>query len=207
MTSMQEPPSAASSDSLHPILSAIVRELEREREAMLAVAHSIPVAHREVRPAPDRWTAAENLSHLAMVEQSSGKLFSVLARQLREAGAPPETSSDAPTVIDAFTRFSVQLRNDRFQAPDRVAPVENASFDESLSLLTESRARLLDAINKANGLPLGSVSAPHPRLGNITLYEWLLMIARHEARHADQLRELAAQLNASDRSESSPTHS
>ncbi len=205
--STQDTNHSAASEPLHPVLSAIVRELAQEREKLLEVAQSIPAAQREVRPAPDRWTAAENLSHLAVVEQSSGKLFSVHARQLREAGAPPDTTSDPAAVIEAFNRFSVQLRNQRLQAPERVAPAENASFDEALEQLMQSRTRLLDAIEKANGLPLGSVSAPHPRLGEITLYEWLLMIARHEARHTDQLRELLSQLTASPATPTSSTTS
>ncbi len=203
---LAETSAATASESLHPVLSALVHELERERQQLLEVAHSIPVAHREIRPAADRWTAAENLSHLAVVEQSAGRLFSVHARQLREAGAPADTTSDATEVIAAFARFSVHLRNQRLQAPDRVAPVADASFDEALSQLAETRVRLLEAIHKANGLPLGTVTAPHPRLGEITLYEWLLMIARHEARHTGQLQELMAQLSTPDAPSSSPTH-
>lgn len=198
---------ADSPEPLDPVLSALVRELESEREALLSVVRSIPVEHREVRPAPDCWTAAENLSHLAVVEQSAGKLFSVHARQLREAGAAADATVHATAVIEAFTRFSVHLRNTKLQAPERVAPVANTTFEEALSQLAESRVRLMEAIVKANGLPLGNVTAPHPRLGEITLYEWLLMIARHEARHAGQLRELIAQLHATNDPSSATTDS
>ena len=71
-------------------------------------------------------------------------------------------------------------------------PEDGVTFDGALAALQASRARLLEAIAKADGLPLGTVQVPHPRLGLLTLYEWLLFIARHEARHAAQLDELTA---------------
>ena len=77
-----------------------------------------------------------------------------------------------------------------------VQPAEQPDFDEAMRALEESRARLLDAMQKASGLALGSVTAPHPRLGTLTVYEWLLMIARHEERHAEQVREIHATLSS-----------
>lgn len=176
----------------HPILLALVHELTLERSRMLEAAMRVPVATRNVRPAPDRWSAAEVLAHLAKVEASSGKLFSVHARQLRESGAPPETGNDARAIIDGFTRFPMHLRTRVIEAPAIVQPDGHSDFDEAVRALETSRARLLDAMVKADGLALGSVSAAHPRLGPLTMYEWLLMIARHEARHAEQLDEIAA---------------
>lgn len=159
---------------------------------MLESAMRVPEATRHVRPAPDRWSAAEVLGHLAKVEASSGKLFSVHARQLRESGAPLETSDDARSIIDGFTRFPLHTRTRLVEAPAIVQPEADSDFEDAVHALEVSRARLLDAIGKADGLALGSVSAAHPRLGPLTMYEWLLMIARHEARHAEQLDELAA---------------
>jgi hypothetical protein len=179
----------------HPILVALVQELELERARLLDAADRVPAHARELRPAPDRWSAAEVLGHLAKVEASSGKLFSVHARSLRESGAPPESGNDARAIIDGFTRFPLHTRARRVEAPALVMPAEDITFDDALLALTASRARLLEAIAKADGLALGSVSAAHPRLGPLTMYEWLLMIARHEARHVEQLDEIASALS------------
>jgi hypothetical protein len=177
--------------ALHPVLAAIVQELERERTQLLRAAERVPEALRHARPAADRWTAAEILAHVAKVEESSGKLFSVFARRQREAGAAEDTESRPDEVLAAFARHPLRLRG---AAPEMVAPEPDAEFAKSIEQLAQSRQRLLEAIRKANGLPLASVSAPHPRLGDLTMYEWLLMIAHHEARHTDQLNELHEQL-------------
>lgn len=189
---MSDLPHADAGAPRHPILAALVHELAIERTRMLEAAMRVPVATRNVRPAPDRWSAAEVLMHLVKVEASSGKLFSVHARQLRESGAPPETSVDAHGIIEGFTRFPLHTRTRMIEAPAIVQPDAHCDFDDAVAALEASRARLLEAITKADGLALGSVSAAHPRLGPLTMYEWLLMIARHEARHAEQLDEIAA---------------
>ncbi len=184
--------SAAPDDTpLHPILDALVRELEHERRLLLEAAERVPAAHRDASPAPGRWSGAQVLAHLAKVEESSGRLFSVHAKRLREAGAPAEADTDADAIIEGFTRFPLHTRVTAVEAPEMVLPDADVTFAGALEALTASRARLLQAIAKANGLALGSVSAPHPRLGPLTMYEWLLMIARHEARHVGQLDDLA----------------
>jgi hypothetical protein len=188
---MHDSTTAEAGTPRHPILVALVHELELERARMLEAADRVPVHARNTRPAPDRWSAAEVLGHLTKVEASSGKLFSVHARSLRESGAPLETSDNAHPIIDGFTRFPLHTRTRMIEAPEMVLPAEGITFDDALLALSASRARLLEAIAKADGLALGSVSAAHPRLGPLTMYEWLLMIARHEARHAEQLHEIA----------------
>jgi uncharacterized damage-inducible protein DinB len=40
------------------------------------------------------------------------------------------------------------------------------------------------------------VSVPHALLGPLTLYEWVLFVGQHEARHAGQVRDIARQLAA-----------
>jgi uncharacterized damage-inducible protein DinB len=177
--------------SLHPILAALVAELERDRALVLAAADRVPPACRDAPPPQGGWSAAQVLSHLAAVEASSGKLFSVHARRLRDAGAPAETATDATPIIDGFARFRVHERTRLVEAPELVLPADGITFEGAREAMAASRARLLEAIDKASGLALGTVSAPHPRLGPLTLYEWLLMIARHEVRHAGQLDDLA----------------
>jgi len=49
---------------------------------------------------------------------------------------------------------------------------------------------------KGDGLALGEVIQPHLVLGPINIYQWLLFVGSHEARHTAQVREIAAQLNA-----------
>jgi len=182
----------APATALHPRLAALAAVLDEARRELLDAAHEIPPAARTARPTPDRWSAAEVLEHLAKVEDQSGRLFSVGARGLRESGATHEQDNEASAIIEGFSRFRVDTRLRAVEAPEMVAPSADANFDAALIALAATRARLLASMHKASGLALSEASAPHPRLGPLTLYEWLLMIARHEQRHAGQLREIRA---------------
>jgi uncharacterized damage-inducible protein DinB len=180
--------------SLHPRLQVIAALLDEARAEMLEAARDIPPALRAVRPSPDRWSAAEVVAHLAKVEDGSGRLFSKGAKVVRESGAPPEDANfserDAQAMLEAFDRFGVRARLRKFDAPSVVMPAEAPDFDEACQALVATRARLLQAMQQASGLALATFSAPHPRLGDMNLYEWLLLIARHEQRHVLQLKEI-----------------
>lgn len=176
--------------ALHPRLEALVQELATARRELLEAAHAVPAAQRMVRPAPDQWSVAEVLDHLVKVESSSGRLFSVQSRQLRANGAPTETETEIASIVTPYVRFGMETRARRVDAPDMVAPAADVDFDATVTALETSRARLLLALREADGLALGTVSVPHPRLGVLTLYEWLLTIARHEQRHVLQLHDI-----------------
>lgn len=53
---------------------------------------------------------------------------------------------------------------------------------------------MCDLVREYDGLALGSVTAPHPVLGEIDVYQWLLFLGAHEGRHADQVREIGEAL-------------
>ncbi len=65
--------------------------------------------------------------------------------------------------------------------------VTMAAAWEELEAATDA---LRKAVGAADGLALGEVHAPHPALGSLNLYQWLIFIGAHEARHADQIREI-----------------
>ena len=48
----------------------------------------------------------------------------------------------------------------------------------------------------ADGLALGAVTAEHRFFGVLTVYQWVELVAAHECRHADQIREIGAALQA-----------
>ena len=51
------------------------------------------------------------------------------------------------------------------------------------------------ALLSGDGLALEQVVQPHPALGPINLYRWLLFEGSHEARHTLQVREIGAALS------------
>ena len=59
---------------------------------------------------------------------------------------------------------------------------------EGIERLHAVRERLVTALIEGSGLALGAVSHPHPLFGPLNGYQWILVIAMHERRHAAQIR-------------------
>jgi hypothetical protein len=67
---------------------------------------------------------------------------------------------------------------------------------EALSALRQAHAAFRALLSDADGLALSAVTYDHPFFGRLNVYQWAELMAGHEARHADQIREIAEQLRA-----------
>jgi uncharacterized damage-inducible protein DinB len=85
-------------------------------------------------------------------------------------------------------------RSRRISAPDPVMPRGEMTAAQAEVALTDSRQALVSALREADGLALGQITRTHPTLGTLNLYQWVLFVGQHEARHACQLQDLARQL-------------
>jgi uncharacterized damage-inducible protein DinB len=162
--------------------------LDSERAALIASVAQVREQDRSRRPAPDCWSIAEVLEHLATVERGVAKL---IAKRGRQTPAP-----DQPTAspLDAARIASLRGRETRRDAPDFVRPSGTISAADALRALEETRAGLRQAVLDADPASLDHCTHPHPVLGAITLRDWVHFVAHHEARHAAQVAEIAQSL-------------
>jgi hypothetical protein len=65
--------------------------------------------------------------------------------------------------------------------------------------LAETRRILREVLLAADGLALSDLVLPHPRLGPLNVYQWVVFVGAHEGRHAAQVREVTEALVASAR--------
>lgn len=181
---------------MHPRLEELSTYLDDQRRALRAVVDAVPAPRRSRRPAEDRWSVAETLEHLAIVEGSIASLISstVAAARARGLGAETETSS-ALAMLDLAR---LRDRNRRVQASARATPTGTLDATAAWAALEASRERLRAAMHGADGLALGTLSAPNAALGPLNLYQWIAFVGAHEGRHALQIAETAAALDAAD---------
>jgi hypothetical protein len=82
----------------------------------------------------------------------------------------------------------------RIEAPEMVQPSEGLNVESALERLTAVRTRLRTGlVQEASGVALATVSAPHPAIGMLDGYQWILMVAQHERRHIGQIRRIAGE--------------
>jgi hypothetical protein len=172
---------------MHPRISELLAYIDRHTATLEAAYTAIPAARRTVRPAPDRWSPAEVVHHVAIVEQRLVKRLQQLAEQAR--ALPPE--GDASSVFTVVDTNRIEIRNVRFKTSELAEP-RDTDASRVWSDFEATRRELKDAIRDADGLALNEVSAPHPALGALTGYGWIAFAGAHAARHAAQITEDAS---------------
>lgn len=175
---------------MHRRLAELVDHLDVQRTAVLEAAALLPHDKWRVRPDLAGWSVADVITHLHRVERGVAKLIAKRASEARQQGHPSE--SDDSCVLGALDGRQVVDRSRRLQAPVQVQPVDVPDAATALAMLEESRVALRAALAQADGLALGTIRHPHPLLGELDLYQWILFVGQHEARHRTQITEVAA---------------
>jgi hypothetical protein len=172
-------------------LTALRAGLATDRDALFAAVDSVPAALRDRKPAPDRWSVAEVLEHLGIVET---RIVAALAPLISEA--PPVGGACAATPLD---RTLLRDRTQRVTAPEMIQPTGTVTAAAACAALERSRESLLAVLDTAEGRDLTAVGRNHPRLGQIDGYQWIASVGGHEERHTLQIREIADQFAAQQR--------
>jgi hypothetical protein len=183
---------------MHSRIQEVLSYLDSRRADLRAAIDAVPAGRREARPAADRWSTAEVVEHLAMVEGRMAR--GIFARRIDEAranGIGPER--DTSPVAPSFDVAPVRDRTKARVAPEAVVPPGTRNLDQAWAELEQIRAGLRSTLMGADGLALGEIRHSHPTLGDMNLYQWALWIGGHEARHTEQIREIAGQLLPSGR--------
>jgi hypothetical protein len=179
---------------VHPRTTELLRHLDLQHERLRNAVERIPREQREKKPNPERWSVAEVIEHLSIVETRIGRVFDVKLAEARSAGAVHEERDTSP-VVGTIDMDRVLDRSRRITAAEAVLPSGKLDAEAAWSALERARTGLRDAVRGADGLALGAIVQPHPVLGPINLYQWIAFVGAHEARHAAQVMELGELLS------------
>jgi hypothetical protein len=163
----------------------IYEHIDRTRARLLSTVEGLSEEQQGYTPAPDRWSVAELVEHLSIVEGNVAGLLGKLLGKAEESGAAAAGDFD-PVSIEEFVE---RTRGVKLEAPERIRPTGLALAD-SLARLRDSRAALQalrPRVERADGRAL---RFPHPVWGPLDLYQWLLFVGAHEDRHLAQIEAL-----------------
>ena len=176
---------------MHTHLTEVLSRLDTARGALRGAIDAIPPAMHRQRPAADRWSAAEVLEHLTLVERIFGGRI-VNAIGAARSGLSPEAQPRAPLPDAVEQRMGDRVN--RRQAPEPAQPTGTVDVASGWAALESNHSTLRAALAGCDGLALSQVTLDHPFFGTMNVYQWVELMAAHEGRHTEQIREIAAAL-------------
>lgn len=159
--------------------SNAVSDLESSaRELDWAVSHLQP-AQWTFKPAINRWSIAECVDHLAIVEER-------VLTHLKGL----DTSVEPSAMTDAQLLERLGDRSKPIIAPERVYPTaRSADAVTTLDAFHHARRDMISFV-ATTGATLRSQTMPHPIFGPLDAYQWVITMAAHVRRHLRQIDDI-----------------
>jgi hypothetical protein len=168
-----------------------LNSLQATHDAFLKSISGLSEKQWTFKPAPDRWSVAEVSEHIAVAESS---LLGLVQTKFMTAPAAPEKRAEAAGKDEAILT-KVPDRSHKVQAPEFLKPTNRwATEAELIQAFEQSRKATMDYIRTTND-DLRDHFGPHPVLGTLDAYQWILLISAHSERHTKQIEEVKADPN------------
>jgi uncharacterized damage-inducible protein DinB len=161
--------------------------LESTKKGVLDATKGLSDAQWNFKPAPDRWSVAEVMEHLAAAEDL---LRGMMQEQLMKSPAVPVRDAEETKKADESVLTMVPDRSHKAQAPEPLKPTNRfGSPAAAQKHFVESRAATEEYLKSTPGLRAHLGDSP---LGKLDGYEFVLFTAAHSERHTKQMLEVKA---------------
>ena len=162
--------------------------LETTKKGVLEATKGLSEAQWNFKPAPDRWSVAQVMEHIATAEDF---IRGMLKEKIMMAPAG-EPGRDVKKTDEGVLAM-VPDRTTKLQAPEPLVPTNRfGSPEASVKHFVDSRATTADFLKSTTGLRDHVADSP---MGKLDGYEFVLLIAAHSERHTKQINEVKADPN------------
>jgi hypothetical protein len=171
-------------------LAPLVKLLEESHANLQRVLTGAEDEFCSRKPATGGWSITEIVEHLVIIEKRVPRL---LQTKLPEQELASDTSNLQEKDVELVERVGSYMA--KVSAPDVVKPTGRyKSCRQALEDFGAARQRTLEYAKSAPPYLRGRL-LPHPLLGSIDGYQWLLALAAHTGRHIKQIDEVKAALH------------
>lgn len=166
---------------------------ERTHKRVLSVTADLSEAQWTFKPAPNRWSAAETLEHMALVQE---RVLGPVVQALAEA--PPAPAGHDCAFIDQIIFDRIPGGSMKAEAPEFLRPRLPCNPADALARMARNYQRLAELVTSTPDLRQHAVeSRPLQVLTNGTYthmdgLQWALTVAAHDERHVRQIEEVKA---------------
>jgi hypothetical protein len=169
--------------------ASAVAYLEKTKAGVLDAAKGLSDAQLNFKTAPERWSVAQVLEHIASAEDM---LFGLVTGQVMTS--PARTEADDIKAIDQLILTAIPDRTQKRSAPEPLIPNDRFHGAKASSEhFGAARDKTIAFLKDTQGLRDHAMDSP---LGKkLDAYQWLLFIAAHSERHTKQMLEVKADPN------------
>ncbi len=171
--------------SMSARLREIIGEVEQARAALLVSVEGLSQGQLDHRPELEQWSIGEILHHLQLVEWQVARLLAKQVARASRIGLGPDTGGGS--LLHILDQFSLEKAPLKFMAPASATPVRSLAREDLLAGLAGARSELRRALEDADSFDLSQLHFPHPALGPLDMYQWVLFVGKHDTRHRLQI--------------------
>jgi uncharacterized damage-inducible protein DinB len=161
-------------------------QLERTRSGVIEATKDLSESQWNFKPGPDRWSVAEVLEHIVIVEE-----FLLQNTSQNVMKAPPGKADRDYTRTDELVLNAIADRTKKAQAPEPTLPKARWSPQEALDRFLKARERTIEFLKSTPDLRDHVTDSPAIRQP-LDAYQWVLYISAHSERHTKQILEVKA---------------
>jgi hypothetical protein len=167
-----------------------INYLTKTRNDLLKVTKGLSDAQLKFKAAPDRWSIAECIEHIAIAETGIFKMIMGALQQPANPSKRSEVKLDENQLIKEVTD-----RTQKLKAPEFLQPSNKfATSAAALASFEEQRNATINYVRSTQD-ELHDHFSVHPVYGTLDEYEFIILIAGHEKRHTLQIAEVKADKN------------
>lgn len=171
----------------------IFAEIDRINEELKSITHGLPAELINEKADGDKWSIAEVIEHIAIVEDGLGRVCNKLLKKAKEA---ERRTAGTFELSENYVAKGTQFKNLKVEAPEKIRPTGTKTVGESLAALAESRQKLEQIRPLFAQYSVNELTFPHPFLGPLSASDWLDFIVEHKTRHLQQVERIAGEKTA-----------
>ena len=169
-------------------LTEIVNLLEESRSALLGSVESLSQQQFDNKTDAESWSVGEILNHLHVTDTGVTRILNKQIQRAQNKGIGPDTNEES--IAHSLDQYDLTTVKKKIKAPKGFVPEHGNPKEEVLNLLKTSRSSLMETIGKSSDFDLTQLEFPHPMIGKMNMYQWILFVDQHERRHTNQLKDV-----------------
>lgn len=178
-------------------LQTVVSALKNSRDEFSGHIHSLNQEQLDRSPSEEKWSVGEVLHHLILVDMAAKAILNRLVERGKKQAGKTAFGDDAASAQHDPVVLPKDVVNLVTTIPvfSGASPQQGLERNYLLKQLSETRTAIMQIAESAGRTSLSNLSFPHPALGRLDFYQWLLFLSEHERGHTQQIVDLLEESN------------